>query len=66
GNILSRPVSNDRVTMVDITAESDFTNDSTVDKDIQSIRTSADVFFYCPSMHWRVVMAEVEFRPRTS
>ncbi|MFM7981845.1 MAG: hypothetical protein ACKPKO_21255, partial [Candidatus Fonsibacter sp.] len=47
GNLLSRPVSDDRVTRVDITAESDFTNESTVDRVIKSIRTSANVFFYC-------------------
>ncbi|MFM7981237.1 MAG: hypothetical protein ACKPKO_18170 [Candidatus Fonsibacter sp.] len=48
GNLLSRLVSDGCVTMVDIIAESDFTNESTVDRVIKSIRTSADVFSIVP------------------
>ena len=47
GILLSRPVSDDRVTIIDVTAADDFTKGSTVRDVIRSIRTAADVFFYC-------------------
>ncbi|MFM7978615.1 MAG: hypothetical protein ACKPKO_04805, partial [Candidatus Fonsibacter sp.] len=45
---LSRPVSEESVTILDITAEADFTDDRTVQSVIRPIRTAADIFFYCP------------------
>ncbi|MFM7978677.1 MAG: hypothetical protein ACKPKO_05125, partial [Candidatus Fonsibacter sp.] len=66
GNLLSRLVSEDRVTMVYITAESDFTNESTVDRVIKSINTSADVFVLLFSMHRRIIMAKAKFGLGTS
>ncbi|MFM7984222.1 MAG: hypothetical protein ACKPKO_33360, partial [Candidatus Fonsibacter sp.] len=34
-------------TIIDVTAEDDFTSGITIRKVIRSIRTAADVFFYC-------------------
>ncbi|MFM7982076.1 MAG: hypothetical protein ACKPKO_22435, partial [Candidatus Fonsibacter sp.] len=47
GSLLSRPMSGACVTMVDIIAEADFTDDRTVRSVNRYIRTAVDVFFYC-------------------
>ncbi|MFM7988736.1 MAG: hypothetical protein ACKPKO_56425 [Candidatus Fonsibacter sp.] len=45
--LLSKPVSGEHVTIIDVTKESDFTDKRTVDSVIKSIRGAGDVFFYC-------------------
>ncbi|MFM7989229.1 MAG: hypothetical protein ACKPKO_58935, partial [Candidatus Fonsibacter sp.] len=47
GSLLSRPWSDDHVTTIEVTTADEFTKESTFKHVIRSIRTAADVLFYC-------------------